>query len=72
MSIYDVLRRIIEGRPFQEHEKREALVLLGDLEKLNVFGTVAKQTTEGHTHQWVNLSSSWRRCQVCSLEEPIR
>jgi hypothetical protein len=72
MTIYDVLRRIIEARPFADHERIEALRLLDELEKLNVFGTLAGQLKEGHEHQWVNLSSSWRRCRLCSLEEPVR
>lgn len=71
MTIYDVFRRIIEGRPFQDHERLEALTLLDELEKLNVFGTVAKQVKEGHDHQWVKLSSAWQRCQICSLEGPV-
>lgn len=72
MTIYDVLRRIVEARPFADHERIEALRLLGQLERLNVLGTVAGQVSEGHEHEWVSLSSAWRRCQVCSLEEPIR
>jgi hypothetical protein len=71
VTIYDVLRRIIQARPFQDYERVEALELLDELEALNVFGTVARETSEGHAHRWVNLSPAWRRCQVCSLEEPM-
>ena len=72
VNIYDVLRRVVEGRPFQEHEKREALELLDDMERLNVLGTVARQLNEGHEHEWVKQTPNWRRCSVCSLEEAIR
>jgi hypothetical protein len=71
MTVYDVLRRLVEARPFQDHERIEALRLLDELQALNIFGTVAGQVKEGHDHEWVALSSSWRRCKVCSLEGPI-
>jgi hypothetical protein len=70
MTIYDVLRRIVEARPFQDHERQEVLTLLDELERVNAFGTMARQLAEGHEHQWVPLSSAWQRCQICMLEEP--
>lgn len=71
MTIYDVLVRLVEARPFQDFERAEALELLKDAERLNVFGTLAKQMNEGHEHDWLKLSANWRKCKVCSLEEPI-
>lgn len=71
MTLYDVLRRLVEARPFQDHERLEALKLLDELQALNVLGTVAGQVREGHDHRWVQLSPAWRRCSICSLEEAI-
>ena len=53
MNIYDVLRRLVEARAFQDHERTEALELLTDLERLNVLGTTAKSTDVGHEHEWI-------------------
>ena len=77
MNIYDVFRRLVEARPFQDFERQEALRLLDELEKMNVLGTVARQTTEGHEHQWVPLNPFGRagtgieRCTVCSQERRL-
>jgi len=70
VNIYDVFRRIIEARAFQDHERVEALHLLDELEALNVLGTTAKRTTEGHDHDWIGWRYGWRRCQICGREEP--
>lgn len=69
VNIYDAWRRVFEGRPFQEHEKREVLALVDDMERVNALGTLTGQLNEGHEHQWVALSTHWRRCTVCQLEE---
>lgn len=47
MTIYDVIRRMVEARPFQPHEQAEALDLLDDMEKMNVWGTTARQLDVG-------------------------
>ena len=77
MTIYDVFRRMIEARPFQDFERQEALKLLDELERMNAFGTVARQAVEGHEHEWLPLNPGGRlgagikRCKICSLEERI-
>ena len=75
VNIYDVLRRMIEARPFQDYERAEALKILDELQGANAFGTVARLTDEGHEHDWydVNRNSytgkALRRCRVCTVEE---
>ncbi len=82
MNIYDVFRRMIEGRAFQDHERVEALKLLDELEELNVLGTLAGGTEVGHQHHWVDMATPYsagfgragmtgarKRCTICSLEE---
>jgi hypothetical protein len=71
VNLYDVLRRLVEARPFQEHERAESLRLIDEAQRMHVFGTVGGELNEGHTHDWVKLSPAWRRCQICSLEEGI-
>ena len=74
MNIYDVLRRMVEARPFQDYERVEALKMLDELQQANAFGTVARLTDEGHEHDWFLLDSnvrgkSLRRCRICQIEE---
>lgn len=46
MNIYDVLRKLVEARPWQDSERADALKLIGDLEQMQVFGYIAGSTTE--------------------------
>jgi hypothetical protein len=80
VNIYDVFRRLIEARPFQDFERTEALHLLDELEQMNVLGTVARQTTEGHEHDWIPVNGYYgragflgvrERCRICSLEREV-
>lgn len=73
MDIYDILRRLVEARPFQQHEQQESIEVIEELRKLNVFGTMAKQVREDHEHQWVPMNypygnSRHQRCLICMME----
>ena len=71
-----MFRRMVEARPFHDFERTEALRLLDELEAMNVLGTVARQTSEGHEHEWIPLDRQGRanflgktkRCRICGLE----
>ena len=71
MNIYDVLRRLVEARQFQDYERVEAITLIGDLEQANVLGTMARLIREEHEHDWYNLNSRRRKCRLCPTEEDI-
>jgi len=55
VNLYDVFRRLVEARPFQDFERAEALKLLTEAEQMNVFGSVAAGLVESHEHQWADL-----------------
>lgn len=44
-TIYDVLRKLIAGEPWNEEDRRAAYALVGELEAVNLLGNVATQVT---------------------------
>jgi hypothetical protein len=49
MNIVGLLRLLVMRADFREPEKRDALKLLDELDKINAFGTLATMTTGKHT-----------------------
>lgn len=68
MDIYDVLRKLVEARGFQAHEQAEAIDIIEDCRRLNVFGTLSKSIIEEHEHDWIPWPTGRLRCQVCGEE----
>jgi hypothetical protein len=72
VNIYDVLLRIVEQRPFQEHEKRTAIKLIEQMEQLNVLGTTARHldpaTHECRQGEWWPDSGY---CLICGVLMPV-
>lgn len=72
MNIYDVLRKLIEARPWQDYERAEALDIIKECEHLGVFGTTARNVTEQHEHDWYPVPYTRRkRCRVCTVEQEM-
>ena len=72
MNIYDVLRKLVEARPWQEYERQEALTIISEAERMGVFGTTAVNIREDHEHDWAPIPWTKRkRCKVCSTEEEM-
>jgi hypothetical protein len=55
VNVYDLLRRLMPGPAWQDYEVAEALELIAELERANVFGTTARALTEQHEHDWQEL-----------------
>lgn len=68
MDIYDVLRKLVEARGFQQYEQAEALTVIEDCRRLNVFGTTAKQARQDHEHDWIQWGPARWRCSICGQE----
>lgn len=67
MNIYDVLRKLVEARPWADAERTEALELLSELEGMNALGTLSgKLDKRDHDHErggaWFPQSM---QCHVC-------
>lgn len=45
MTIFDVLRKLIGGDPWNEEERREAYLLIGELEHHGILGNLAQVIT---------------------------
>lgn len=43
MTIYDVLRKLVDGSVWTENERREAFALLIELERHAILGTTASR-----------------------------
>ena len=74
MDIYDILRRLVEARPFQQHEQEESIKVIEELRAVNAFGSMAARVREDHEHQWVPMNypygnSRHQRCLICMIEE---
>jgi len=81
VTIYDLLRRLMPGPAWQDYEVREALDLIAELERLNVFGTTARIVTEQHEHDWDTFyppdTGLWERnppvavtrCKICGKDK---
>lgn len=67
MDIYDILRRLVEARPFQYHEQLESIEVIEEMRSLNAFGTLSKAIREEHEHDWVPTNGRYR-CQICTEE----
>jgi hypothetical protein len=72
MTIYDLLRRFMPGPQWQDYEVAEAIELIAELERLNVFGTTASAVTEQHKHlpELLRLpgGQSVTRCRLCGKD----
>ena len=71
MDIYDILRRLVEARPFQQHEQQESIEVIEELRSLNVFGTLSKITKVEHEHDDVAIGPNRVRCRICTEERDI-
>ena len=73
MTIYDLLRRFCEPQPLSETERRDAAALIGELERMNVLGTMAREV-ESQDHECVPNFSYWRGtigdCIYCNKPVP--
>lgn len=71
MTIYDVLERIVEQRPFQEFEKQASIKLIRQMRELNVLGTLARNLDIG-THECVRAGPYWpdNHCTICQGPMP--
>lgn len=69
MTIYQLLRRLVDLAAMPENEQADARQLLGELEDLNAFGTTAKVTeTQAHVCAGISLNSPY--CHICN--RPLR
>jgi hypothetical protein len=49
MTLYNLLRRLVQLSPMSEPEKNDALALIDRLQEINAFSTVAQQVhAKGH------------------------
>lgn len=72
MTLYELLRRLVFLSSMPEQERRDAMALIDDLERLNVLGTMAAQT-ETRKHECVFgrwTGSGPRKCLYCDNEDP--
>lgn len=68
MTVYELLRRLVEIAPLREDERYDALTLLQDLEDINALGTVAKQTDlQAHECRFVWNGARYQ-CASCSRQ----
>jgi hypothetical protein len=68
LTIYELLRRLVEVVPFPESERFDALKLLGELEDINALGTVAKQTeVQAHECRFV-FNGAVYQCATCGKQ----
>ena len=52
MNIYDVLRKLVDARPWADLERAEALDLLNELETVNALGTLSGRLDKrDHEHE---------------------
>ena len=69
MNIYDVLRKLVDARPWADAERTEALDLLNELEQVNALGTLTgKLDKRDHEHEragaWFPLSMKCAQCGI--------
>ena len=69
MNIYDVLRKLVEARPWADLERTEAIDLLNELESVNALGTLSgKLDKRDHDHeragQWFPESMKCVTCRI--------
>lgn len=69
MNIYDVLRKLVDARPWADLERTEALDLLNELEQVNALGTLSgKLDKRDHDHEragaWFPESMKCRECGI--------
>lgn len=43
MTVFDVLRKLVSGDPWNEEERRQAFALIGELERQGVLGNRAAE-----------------------------
>lgn len=66
VTFYELLRKLIEARPWSDQDRGDALTLIADMERLNVFGTLAGTMREqDHACQGGPWFPESRSCQVC-------
>jgi hypothetical protein len=69
VTVYELLRRLVEVAPFPESERFDALELLGELEAINALGTVAKQTeVQAHECRFVLTTGGVYQCASCGKQ----
>ena len=44
-TIYDVLKKLVDDSPWSEDDRRRAKALIGELQSMNVLGTIAEKLT---------------------------
>lgn len=69
MNIYDVLRKLVDARPWADLERTEALDLLNELEQVNALGTLSgKLDKRDHDHE---RAGAWfpesMKCTQCGI-----
>lgn len=64
MTIYQLLRRLVDLAAMPENEQADARKLLGELEDLNAFGTTAK-VTESQAHTCAPDRFNDGSCHIC-------
>ena len=69
MNIYDVLRKLVDARPWADVERAEALDLLNELEQVNALGTLTgKLDKRDHEHEragaWFPQSMKCAQCGI--------
>jgi len=74
VNVYELLRKLVEARPWSDAERSDALKLLTDMEHMSVLGTMAGQLRE-QNHECIPVDVWFpgsRQCKICGgvIEPP--
>ena len=74
MNVYDLLRKLVEARPWSDQERIDAVRLITDMETMSVLGTMAGSMRE-QDHQCEPIDAWFpgsRQCKMCggAMEPP--